>query len=76
MFFIFNSSRKTHTKLGSTTMARGRGGRLKQKWQEDNRFPDTRVFLLERKGTKNWRGKERGQLMEDGDAKEHGGVSE
>lgn len=26
LFFIFNSSRKTHTKLGSATMARGRGG--------------------------------------------------
>lgn len=30
-------------------MAWGRGWWLKQKWQEDHRFPDTRVFLLERK---------------------------
>lgn len=45
-------------------MARGRGGWLKQKWQEDHHFPDTRVFLLERKETKKWRGGERGQRME------------
>ncbi len=45
-------------------MAQGRGGWLKQKWQEDHRFPDTRVFLLERKETEKWWGGERGQLME------------
>lgn len=30
-------------------MARGRGRWLKQRWKEDRRFPNTRVFLLERK---------------------------
>lgn len=42
-------------------MARGRGGGwggLKQKWQEDHRFPDTRVFLLERKEAPKRRGGE------------------
>ncbi|CAB1451315.1 unnamed protein product [Pleuronectes platessa] len=48
-------------------MARGRGGWLKQKWQEDHLFPDTRVFLLERKETEKWRGGEKGPAYGKGD---------
>lgn len=39
-------------------MAWGKGGRLKQKWQEDHCFPDTRIFLLERKEMERKKGGE------------------
>ncbi|KAG7505300.1 hypothetical protein JOB18_028584 [Solea senegalensis] len=45
-------------------MARSRGGWLKQKWQEDHHFPDTRVILLERQETEQCRGGEMVQLIE------------
>lgn len=64
--FLSLTAAVKHTQIcGLQQWPRGKGGWLKQKWQEDHYFPDTRVFLLERKETEKWKGKrDRGQPME------------